>query len=233
MMKHLKTAAAHAFVIASIAMLTTLTIAAQQSPTPPKAPFQTLTAAQESALKLKDMLKECDDCPEMVVVPAGSFTMGSPLVEDEHDDNEGPLHRVTFARPLAVGKFAVTFVEWDACVGDGGCGGYRPPDEGWGRNQRPVINVSWDDAKAYAAWLSKKTGKIYRLLSEAEREYVTRAGTSTPFWFGATISTGLANYDGRSTYASGVKGEHREQTNHPDRGDNPASRFRATAAPRQ
>ena len=106
----------------------------------------------------------------------------------------------------------MTFDEWDACVADGGCNGYQPSDEGWGRGRRPVINVSWDDAKAYVAWLSNKTGKTYRLLSEAEREYVTRAGTTTPFWWGSSISTSQANYDGTNTYGSGVKGEFRHET---------------------
>ena len=98
-------------------------------------------------------------------MPAGSFTMGSPESEKERRSDEGPQRRVTFARQFAVGKFAVTFDEWDACVADGGCNGYRPADEGWGRGKRPAINVSWDDAKAYVAWLSRKTGKTYRLLS--------------------------------------------------------------------
>jgi formylglycine-generating enzyme required for sulfatase activity len=114
---------------------------------------------------------------------------------------------VTLARPFAVGRFAVTFDEWDACAADGGCNGYKPEDKGWGRGRRPVIEVSWDDAKAYVAWLSKTTGKTYRLLSEAEREYVTRAGTTTPFWWGNSISTSQANYDGTS-----VNGEYRQQT---------------------
>ena len=138
--------------------------------------------------------------------------MGSPASEKERNSDEGPQHRVTFARQFAVGKFAVTFDEWDACVGDGGCNGHRPEDEGWGRGKRPVINVNWDDAKAYVAWLSRKTGKTYRLLSEAEREYVARAGTTTPFWWGSTISTSQANYDGNSTYGSGSKGEYRQKT---------------------
>jgi formylglycine-generating enzyme required for sulfatase activity len=119
---------------------------------------------------------------------------------------------VTFQKPFAAGRFAVTFAEWHACAADGGCGGYWPNDAGWGRDDRPVINVSWDAAKAYTAWLSKKTGKTYRLLSEAEREYVTRAGTTTPFWWGSTITTGQANYDGNYTYAGGSKGEFRQKT---------------------
>ena len=75
-----------------------------------------------------------------------------------------------------------------------------------------MINVSWNDAKIYLAWLSRKTGKPYRLLTEAEREYVTRAGTTTPFWWGSTISTGQANSDGNEIYPGGVKGEWRRQT---------------------
>src|SRR5262249_50301887 len=94
-------------------------------------------------------------------------------------------------------RFAVTFAEWDECMADGGCDGYRPGDEGWGRADRPVINVGWNDAKVYVNWLSKKTGIPYRLLSEAEREYVTRAGTQTPFWWGASSRRPRqANYNG-------------------------------------
>jgi len=171
-----------------------------------------LSAAQEHALKPMDAFKECGICPVMVVVPAGSFIMGSPADETNRETSEGPQHQVTFARQFAVGRFAVTFEEWDACVADGGCNGYRPKDEGWGRGRRPAINVSWDDAKAYVAWLSKKTGKTYRLLSEAEREYVTRAGTTTPFWWGTSIATSQANYDGAGTYGGGPKGEVRHRT---------------------
>ena len=103
--------------------------------------------------------------------------------------------QVSIARPFAIGKFAVVFDEWDACVTDGGCNGHRPDDQGWGRGKRPVINVHWDDANAYAVWLSRKSGKTYRLLSEAEREYVARAGTTTPFWWGSSITPKQANYD--------------------------------------
>ena len=171
-----------------------------------------LSLEQERALKPKDTFKECENCPEMVVVPAGSFTMGSPASELGHDFNEGPQHRVTFALPFAVGKFALTFDDWDACVDHGGCGGYRPADQGWGRGRQPVINLSWDDANAYVAWLSKTTGRPYRLLSEAEREYVTRAGTTTPFWWGNSISTSQANYNGDYSYGSEVRGVYRGRT---------------------
>jgi len=121
----------------------------------------------------------------MVVIPAGEFMMGS-LTEEGHSFDEDPQHKVSIPKSLAVGKFAITFNEWDACVAGGGCDGNRPADQGWGRGKRPVINVSWDDAKGYLSWLSAKTGKTYRLLTEAEREYVARAGTSTPFWWGSS-----------------------------------------------
>ena len=156
--------------------------------------------------------RDCPECPEMAPVPAGSFMMGSPTHEAERGDDEGPRRRVTIPKPFAVGKYEVTFAEWDACAAAGGCGGRRPGDEGWGRGRQPVINVSWDDAKAYVAWLSKKTGKIYRLLSEAEWEYAARAGTTTPFHFGSTISASQANYDGNHTYGGGSKGVSREKT---------------------
>ena len=129
-----------------------------------------------------ESFKDCPDCPEMVVVPAGSFTMGS----NDYDD-EKPPHRVNIAKPFAVGKFTVTFAEWDACVASGGCK-HKPEDQGWGRGNRPVINVSWDDAtKEYLPWLSRKTGKTYRLLTEAEWEYAARAVRRRPIP-GATTS---------------------------------------------
>lgn len=123
-----------------------------------------------------DTFKDCDVCPEMVVVPKGSFMMGSPEYEANRADNEGPQHLVTIDYELAVGKYEVTFAEWDTCVSAGECGGHRPDDSGWGRGSRPVINVSWDDAKAFVGWLNRRTGKSYRLLSEAEWEYVARGG---------------------------------------------------------
>ncbi len=171
-----------------------------------------LTIDRERALGPKDSFKECDNCPAMVVVPAGSFIMGSPDGETLRFSDEGPQHTVTIEKPFAVGQFPVTFDEWDACVADGGCDGYKPADQGWGRGRHPVINVSWNDASAYAAWLSAKTGMTYRLLSEAEREYATRAGTRSPFWWGGSISPEQANYDGNYAYGNGPKGEYRQRT---------------------
>ncbi len=158
--------------------------------------------------------RDCPVCPEMVPVPAGGFTMGSPMDEPQREKEEGPQHWVTIAKPFAAGKFAVTFAEWDACAAENGCGGYKPADHGWGRQDRPVINVSWVDAKSYAAWLSRKTGKNYRLLSEAEREYATRAGTASPFWWGSTIVPDRANYDGTADVyrGGGEKGKYWQMT---------------------
>jgi formylglycine-generating enzyme required for sulfatase activity len=151
--------------------------------------------------------KDCAGCPQMVVIPAGEFTMGSPPAEQQAEAQ----HRVTIAAPFAVSKFEITFEEWAACVKGGGCGGYRPPDQGWGRGKRPVINLSWVNAKDYVQWLSHKTGKPYRLLSEAEWEYAARAGTTTPFSFGETISPSQANFDG-SPDGSGPSDLNRQKT---------------------
>ena len=142
--------------------------------------------------------------------------MGSPESERGRGKDEGPQHPVTIAQPFAVGKFEVTFNEWDACVTDRGCT-YTPGDEGWGRGRHPVINVSWNDIQQYLAWLSKKTGKEYRLLSEAEWEYAARGVTktsdaSTPFFTGQTINYKQANYDANFTYGSGQQGAYRQKT---------------------
>ncbi|WP_210211515.1 SUMF1/EgtB/PvdO family nonheme iron enzyme, partial [Azospirillum griseum] len=158
------------------------------------------------------VIRDCAECPEMVVVPPGEFMMGSPEGEPGRQDEEGPQHRVTIGQEFAVGRYAVTFEEWDACVLDGGCGGYSPSDRVWGRGRRPVINVSWNDATSYAVWLSRKTGQHYRLLSEAEREYVTRAGTKTPFSTGDRITTDQANFNGSGTYNGSATGVYRRRT---------------------
>ena len=130
-----------------------------------------------------DVFRDCPSCPEMVVLPNGFFLMGdSP--DSEVLGHEQPYHPVTIAQPLAVGRYEVTFDEWDTCVAEGGCNGHRPGDKKWGRGSRPVIDVSWEDAQAYLAWLSQKTGKPYRLLSEAEWEYAVRAGTTTDYYWG-------------------------------------------------
>ena len=154
-----------------------------------------LSADAEHALKPRDIFRECakdegeDYCPQMVVVPAGSFMMGG------RNANEGPQHTATIDKPFAVAKFALTFDEWDTCVTYGDCP-QGVSDGGFGRAQRPVVFVTWDDAQRYAAWLAKMTGKPYRLLTEAEYEYATRAGTQTAYPWGDDIGRNNANCNG-------------------------------------
>ena len=143
--------------------------------------------------------RDCPECPEMVVVPSGTFLMGAPESELRSEDDDRPVHGVSVPS-FAAGVYEVTFAEWDACVATGGCGGYSPGDHGWGRDRRPVVNGSWLDAISYVSWLSRRTGDRYRLLSESEWEYAARAGTTGPFHTGSTISTEQANYDGDYSY---------------------------------
>ena len=168
--------------------------------------------------------------PEMVVIPAGQFVMGSPPGEEGRSDPEGPQHQVTIGAPFALGRFAVTLQEFSAFVE---AEAHAMPDEMYtyeqekwevrkGRSFRnpgflqtarhPVVGVSWDDSVAYCKWLSRATGKDYRLASEAEWEFACRAGSSTPFWWGSSISTDDANYDGNYTYGGGKKGQYRKAT---------------------
>jgi formylglycine-generating enzyme required for sulfatase activity len=176
-----------------------------------------------------DPFKDCPNCPEMVVVPSGSFMMGASTSEEVATEREDHV-LVNIARPFAVGRFAVTKGEFAAFVAsadhntDGVCydlstsepkgqadRDWRSP--GFAQNDsHPVVCVNWNDAKAYVAWLAASTGKGYRLLTETEREYVTRAGSITPFWWGSTITTGQANYNGNVTYGGGSKGERRKMT---------------------
>jgi formylglycine-generating enzyme required for sulfatase activity len=148
----------------------------------PPAVAETRLAAQQERSQLRESERPpsaaaiqnktnnaCPNCPELISIPGNKF---------------------------AIGKFAVTFDEWDACVTDGGCGGYQPLDNGWGRGKRPVINVSWDNAQAYIQWLSRKTGKNYRLPSEEEWEIAARAGTATDYYWGNDVGRNNANCDG-------------------------------------
>lgn len=142
--------------------------------------------AAESALAAQapgEVLRDCDVCPEMVVLPSGSFVTGAPDSEAGRWKHEEPQQQVTIDDAFAVGIYEVTFEEWNACVRARGRDGHEPDDRGWGRGRRPVINVSWNDAWRYADCLTERTGEEYRLLSEAEREYMARAGTQTErYW---------------------------------------------------
>lgn len=154
-------------------------------------PWNLNAFADGPAQPLAGIFKDCPSCPEMVPVPAGKFDMGSPEDEQDRNANESPQHAVTIAQPFAVGRYEVTFDEWDACVAGGGCPNVK--DEGWGRGNRPVINVNWADAQAYATWLSGKTGQHYRLLTEAEWEYAARAGAASRYYWGNEVGHNNAN----------------------------------------
>lgn len=133
--------------------------------------------------------------PEMVVIQPGAFLMGSPKNEKGRYNDEGPQHQVTIGYRFAIGRYPVTFAEYDHF--------WAAPkwqtldDESWGRGRRPVINISWYDAQAYCEWLAKETGQPYRLPTEAEWEYACRAGTTTPYSFGDSITDKDANFGGK------------------------------------
>ena len=208
------------------------------SASPPAAPLQVLrwTSRTQVFREKRDGLELA-----MLLIPAGSFVMGSPPQEQERDDREGPQHRVELGEFL-LGRTPITQAQWRAVSQ------WQPlPAERWGReldpepsffqprsnpkargfgdgrfsllegetdsDQRPVDNVSWLEAIEFCSRLSQRTGRPYTLPSEAQWEYACRAGTTTAFHFGETITPELANYDGTSTYADGSKGEVRKQTN--------------------
>ncbi|MEL6662657.1 MAG: formylglycine-generating enzyme family protein [Pseudomonadota bacterium] len=153
-------------------------------------------------------------------IPAGEFLMGAPETETDSGTSERPQHRVQLAA-FGLGTYTVTFEEYDLfCEATGQS---SPRDRNWGRGKRPAINVSWEEANAYCAWLGSWTGERFRLPSEAEWEYACRAGTETPFSFGETITPDEANYDGNFTYGGGPKGTYHEKTM--PVGSYPANRF--------
>ena len=150
----------------------------------------------------RDVLKDGGPGPQMVVLPTGRFRMGSPDGEADRESDEEPVRTVTISQRIAMGRYEVTFADYDRFV-DATTGRTKPDDQGWGRGSRPVINVSWNDAKAYATWLSAQTGKPYRLPSEAEWEYAARAGTRTRYSWGDSITHENANY-GADTCCNGL-----------------------------
>jgi formylglycine-generating enzyme required for sulfatase activity len=157
-----------------------------------------------------EVFKECDECPEMVVIPVGKASLGSPRGELGRDDrNEAEPHEVEISRPFAIGRYAVTVAEWKACVADGGCGSRLPGNMGFEGDRRPVIFVSWNDAQAFVGWLNKKTAGRYRLPGEAEWEFATRGCArqdcdAKPFWFGK-ITPESAVYDWKFSYDGSPK----------------------------
>lgn len=147
---------------------------------------------------------DCTGCPEMTVLAGGLFVMGSPDNEPGRGRDEGPQREVSVA-PFAMGKYEVTFSQWDACLAGGGCNGYSPPDGGWGRGDRPVTGVSWEDAQAYVNWLNSQAGGTsYRLPSEAEWEYAARAGQAAAYAFGARVTQTEATFLARQTTPVGA-----------------------------
>jgi formylglycine-generating enzyme required for sulfatase activity len=140
----------------------------------------------------RDRLKSGGEGPEMVVVPAGSFQMGD--IQGGGRQNEQPVRTVRIEKRFAIGRFEVTFEEYDQFANE--TGRNLPGDQGWGRVRRPVINVNWQEAAVYAKWLSEQTGKRYRLPTEAEWEYAARGGKETNYWWGNYFLEGVANCEG-------------------------------------
>jgi formylglycine-generating enzyme required for sulfatase activity len=139
-----------------------------------------------------ESFKDCEQCPEMIVIPKGSFMMGD--IQGVGDPDEQYIHKVTFENDFAIGKFEITWNEWEICMADGACPEVKVGDDSiWGEEKRPVIHAFHKEAFMYVKWLSDKTGKNYRLLSEAEFEYVARAGTQTKFYWGNEIGVDHAN----------------------------------------
>ncbi len=188
------------------------------------------SCAGQTSLKPGQEFQDCDNCPTMVVVPAGNFVMGSTTGEQGREDDEGPQHMVTISAPFAVGKFEVTkgqyasFIAETGYDSDNGCwvraGSEWKPNaaRNWKNpdfqqtDQHPVTCVNWDDAQAYTTWLGQKTGNAYRLLTEAEWEYAARAHTSTPYSFGQEITSDQANFNGSSLFNAGDPGHYLERT---------------------
>jgi formylglycine-generating enzyme required for sulfatase activity len=140
----------------------------------------------------------------MTVLGGALFVMGSPDDEPGRGRDEGPQREVSVA-PFAMAKYETSFAQWDACLAGGGCNGYSPPDGGWGRGDRPVTGVSWDDAQAYVRWLNGQAGgSFYRLPSEAEWEYAARAGQAGPYAFGARVTQTQATFQTRQTTPVGA-----------------------------
>jgi len=167
--------------------------------------------AQAAAPQPGKVFKDCKDCPEMVVLPAGTFTMGTPDDEVGREPDEGPMHAVTFAKPFAMSRFHITAGEWDSYIRQTGVkiadGDTRPGRECIASKPRypqgpsqPAVCMDMDDIKNYVAWLSKKTGQQYHMVSEAQREYAARAGSTGPFPFPFDAGKGYSIAEHANTY---------------------------------
>ena len=159
-----------------------------------KKPAQAVNALESKPVG--STFRDCDRCPEMVVLPRGRFVMGSPVTEVGRGKDEGPQRTVEVDYDLAVGKYEVTFDEWGQCASDSNgrnCDWYDPPTSGWDGGRQPVMMVSWGRAQLYVQWITKKTGKAYRLLTEAEWEYAARGGATTRYFFGDCFDPKKAN----------------------------------------
>ncbi|GAB5458843.1 MAG: hypothetical protein Hens3KO_18730 [Henriciella sp.] len=175
-------------------------------------PAQTPTEVPAPVAAAGETFKDCETCPQMTILPGGTFSMGSPDTEERRQDKEGPVRPVSIA-PFAASTYEITFGQYEACRAAGGCAGTDPAAEHrnkiWADTNRPVSFVSWKDAQAYIDWLNQNvSGTPYRLLSEAEWEYAARAGTTGAFHTGETISSEQANYNGSRSYAGGPKGQY-------------------------
>lgn len=183
-----------------------------------------LIGENENHLLPGNVFQDCSECPEMVVIPKGVFQMGSTknpaMKNQEVAQSEQPVHSVVFEYTFAIGKYPITFTEWDACVEDGGCDGYRPDhkgwrgqnEPGWSRGQHPVFRVNYFDTQSYLKWINSKTGGGYRLLSEAEWEYAARAGTTTEYNTGDTLTQADAKFHDGETHFPTRKGNWKVKT---------------------
>ena len=173
-------------------------------------PDEPATSPKPSPTTAGAIFSDCVGCPEMVVIPPGEFLMGATPAESGGQFLEVPKHRVSIRQAFALGKYEVTFAQWDTCVADRGCS-HRPDDEHWGRDARPVMRVSWTDAQEYLRWLSRMNGTAYRLPSEAEWEYAARAGTTTERYWGydpheACQNANVADWTARDANLPGTQG---------------------------
>jgi formylglycine-generating enzyme required for sulfatase activity/serine/threonine protein kinase len=185
-----------------------------------------LEAIDKLTLRPGTTFSDCEACPSMVVVPAGSFWQGSEESAPFALKMETPKRMVTIAEPFATSVFEITLGQWDQCVADGECK-TRPPDNGWGRGSRPVIMVSWNDTQEFTSWLSKKTGQSYSLPSESQWEYIARAGEESD-WLGGGPAQVCA-FGNIAGGESGFRWQHQECSDQAAIETLPVGSFKANA----